>query len=218
MRTPRWGLVEEVSEFGYSRIAEREHPRALRYIESATAEDLHTETAKALNLTDFAVTREIGAIESIRDIYSGSLSAKQKVNGRIQQWELYRKSLESQILGFAAVKAKILNTKAPKKPKLSRQERKYAKIVPAIHPEKKGKEFYPTRSEAYRKYMENHPDALKALELNRSQTGAILNFVNGKRSITTIRNYVMAETDRDGSLESVAAYLDIMKAIDWIDY
>jgi len=212
------GLCDAVSEFGYSRVAEREHPRALRYLESATDQNLNEETFKAFNLINFAVERELGALRTIGEIYSGTPSAKKRLDNRIKQWQLFGKSLTSQILEYAAVRAKTLMVKAPRKPKMSSQERKYSSIVPSIHPNVKGKAFNLTRSDEYVLYMEENPDALKNLKLNRSQTGSILNFVNGERSMTTIRNWVLAETNRELSVENVASYLKILMKIEWVDY
>ena len=212
------GLIDATNEFGYFRVAEREHIKALKHIETATAENLKSNTTKALNLINFAVVRETGALESIRDIYSGSAEAKIKLDNHIQQWDLYTKSLKSQLLGYAKIKAKQLKVKAPKEDKPSSQEKKYSKIIPSIHPEVKGKEFRLTRNRSYTEYLREHPDFLKDLQLNRSQTGAILNFINGKRSITTIRNWVTAETDREISFETLVGYLDVLKSLNWVNY
>ena len=212
------GLIDATNEFGYFRVAVREHIKALKHIETATAENLKANTAKALNLINFAVVRETGALESIREIYSGSPEAKIKLNNHIQQWNLYTKSLKSQIIGYAKIKAKQLKVKAPKEDKPSAREKKYSKIVPSIHPDVKGKEFRLTRSSGYRAYLEEYPDFLKDLKLNRSQTSAVLNFINGKRSITTIRNRVTAETDRELSFETLVGYLDVLKLLNLINY
>ncbi len=210
------GLIEEVSRFGYSRIAERELPRALGYVEAATGGNLEAETAKALNLINFAVDREIVAIRSVEEIYTGSETAETLVDNRAQQWELYREGLKNQVLGYGRTRAAQLGVRPPREPRPGRLERQYQVVIPAMHPSVRGKEFSLTGSERYRQYMEDHPEVLEELALTRSQTRAVLNYVNGKRSITEIRNCVAAETGSDVSLEGVVGYLEILKEVEWV--
>jgi hypothetical protein len=46
----------------------------------------------------------------------------------------------------------------------------------------------------------------------------VLNYVNGRRSIVSIRNAVVAETGQDVSLSAVAGYLDVLKTVRWVAY
>ena len=102
------GLLDSVSEFGYRRVAERDLPRALRFLDAADATALTGAVAKALNLVDFAVDRETGAVRSTEDVYSASAAAKTAVSDRLRQWELYRAALRGQIDGYAKVRAATL--------------------------------------------------------------------------------------------------------------
>ena len=111
------GLLDAASEFGYSRIAEREHIKALRYVDGATKDNLNVETQKALNLIQFAAEREIEAVRSIEAIYSESSFAKTALSNRIKQWDLYGQSLASQVLKYAEVKARQFGVAIPKKAK-----------------------------------------------------------------------------------------------------
>ncbi|GAG05849.1 unnamed protein product, partial [marine sediment metagenome] len=95
-------------------------------------------------------------------------------------------------------------------------EKQYSHIFPAIHPDIKGKEFYIEDSDSYEEYMGKNPDALKELKLDRNQKRSILNFINGKRSITKIRNWVIAETENDLDFKTLTKYLDFLKSISWI--
>ena len=212
------GLLDVTSEFGYQRIAEREHVKALQYVDAATKENLGIETQKALNLAQFATGREIDAIRSIEEIYTESPSAKTMVSNRIKQWELYAESLETQILKYASLKANQLKAAIPKKTKMSGLEKKYDKVFPAIHPDVKNKEFSLTSYKRYTEFIEASPKAVEETKLTRTQTRAVLNYVNGRRSLTKIRNCLAAETGKEISLEGVAAYLEILKSVDWIVY
>ena len=135
------GLLDVTSEFGYARIAEREHVKALNYIEEAGADELAAAAEKAFNLINFAAEREISALHSIAEIYTASENAEEKLKNRVAQWELYKKSIHSQLLAYSALKAEQLGIRAPQIPELTNDEKKYDRVVPSIHPEVKGAEF-----------------------------------------------------------------------------
>jgi hypothetical protein len=101
---------------------------------------------------------------------------------------------------------------------LSEAEREHARVIPAIHPDVKYKEFRFERGDRFKKYQEEHPEALEELGLDATQRNAILNFINGERSATKIRNSVIAETDQDLEFEALDKYLEILKSLDWITY
>jgi len=211
-------LVDAVSEFGYSRIAERELPAAMEYIEAAEAGDLGAETYRAVNLINFAVDREIGAFGSLEEIYSGSPEARTEVENRIHQWEFFRSGLIEQIFGYARVRADQLGVSAPRERGPNRLERRYSTVIPVIHSSVRSAEFSLTGSQSYRDYVEANPEALNETGLNRSQTGLVLNYVDGKRSITQIGNCVAAESGQDVPLEGLVRYLEILREIEWVDF
>ena len=97
--------------YGYRRVAERDLPRAFAKLDAAEAASLAGETARALNLVRFAAKREMGAIGSIDGISTGSAAARAAVAARLKQWELYAAGLRSQVLGYAAVRAKALGSR-----------------------------------------------------------------------------------------------------------
>jgi hypothetical protein len=80
----------------------------------------------------------------------------------------------------------------------------------------KGREFSLAGHAAYAAYLKEHPDGVTSLKLTPQLGASILNYVNGKRSAATIRNYVAAETGQDLSLESVVKYLELMKTVRWL--
>ena len=212
------GLADAVSEFGYGRVAERELPQALALVEAADAAALAAATAKALDLVELAVDRETGALRSIEDVYTGTPEARAVVDRRVRQWELYRAGLGAQVLGYAKLKAEALGAAAPSRPVADPAAKKYETVVPAIHPDIRGREFSLNTWERYTQYMKEHPDALKALGLTPPQASAILNWVNGRRSIALIRRNVSAERGEDVPLAAVAGYLEVLKTVGWVAY
>jgi len=212
------GLLECVSEFGYARVGKRELPQALQYIDAAGADDLQKSVSKAYNLAQFAVEREIGAVKSVRDVYSNSKQAQSVLEKHTKQWEFYGEALAAQIMKYGELRASQLKVKKPKKPQLTNTEKRYQKTVPSIHERVKAKEFNFERSAEYSDYIKNNPDAIKKLSLNRGQQRSILNFVNGKRSVTKIRACVEAETGRDLDIENLMGYLNLLKELKWVDF
>jgi hypothetical protein len=89
-------------------------------------------------------------------------------------------------------------------------------VIPDLHPNVLGRQFYLERSDGYRAYVEANPDALTELGLRADQTRAVLNFVNGQRSVSQIRDQVAAITGSELELEQVASYLAILDQMGWV--
>ena len=210
------GLLRSVSAFGKARVGKRELPRALQIVTDAEAKDLGKAMERALGLTALATARERGAVESVREVYSGSEKAKALVAAHARQWELYGASLERQVREFAALRAAALETKAPAVRTAPAEERRAGAAVPALADGIKGREFSLEQSERYRKYAEARPDAVKGLKLNMSQRRAVLNYIDGRRTLAEIRRFVEAETGTEMAFADLAAYVDILRAVDWI--
>ncbi|MCX6560766.1 MAG: M28 family peptidase [Candidatus Aminicenantes bacterium] len=207
-------LADAASQYGYKRTAERDLPRAFAKLDAATGPTLAADTARSLNLVRFAVRREIGAIRSIDEIATGSPAAAAAVAARVKQWELYGEGLKSQVLGYAAVRAKALGVAAPREPKISLD--RAARLVPSIAPAVRGKELSLARFEPYVKYMKEHPDALKGVTLHPQAPAMLLNFVNGRNSIADIAADAAAELDIDIPLGAATAYLQLLAAAGYI--
>ncbi|MDD8027590.1 MAG: M28 family peptidase [Acidobacteriota bacterium] len=208
------GLADAASQFGYKRVAERDLPRAFAKLDGATAATLEAETARALNIVRFAAKREGEAIRSIDEISTGSGAAKAATAARLKQWELYGAGLKSQVLGYAAARAKILGLAAPReaKPWLD----KTARLVPSIAPAVKGKELQLGRFAPYQKYMKEHPEAMKGISLPPQASMMLLNFVNGRNSVAGIVADAAAELDIDIPPGAAAAYLQLLAAAGYV--
>jgi hypothetical protein len=205
-----------VSRYGYKRIAEREIPAAMARISGAEAKTFEAEVGRAMNLVRYGVKREIGALRSMDEISTGSPAAKASVSRRVGEWEVYGASLNALVNGTAAARARALGVRfSPGRPPDPLRP-KYAKVVPAISPAAKGKEFNLGRFSPYQQYLKDHPDALKGIALNPGQTSSLLNFVNGRNSVADIRDDAAAELDADLPLQAVAAYLELLAAAGYV--
>ncbi len=212
------GLLDATSSFGYRRVAERDLPRALGYVEGAGAAELARATDKALLTMDWAIDREIGALASIGEIHSRSAIAQTLLGNRLEQWELYRAALRSQVAAYAKLRGGQFPRRAQAALPADPLQRKYERVVPAIDAAVRGQEFSVAASDRYVAYMKENPDAIKTLGLSPALTNTILQYVNGKRSVSAIRNAVVAETGQDVTLSSVAACIELLKAVKWVSY
>jgi aminopeptidase YwaD len=212
------GLADAVSEFGYSRIAERDIPRAMANVERTDAKALAAAMARSLSVADAGVQREIGALRSIADMYTGTAVAQKTLANRIQQWELYRAGLRAQVVGYARIKAAELGIEAPPPPAASALEKKYQAVVPALARPVRGQLFQLSAHEPYTRYVKEHPEALKATGLSTQQAAVVLNYVNGKRSVTEVRAAAAGELNEEISLENVISYLELLGTVQWIEF
>ncbi len=210
------GLLEAVTDFGYARVGKRELARALQTVTDAEGKDLEKAMNRALNLAALAAAREKGAVESVRDVYSGSDKARAAVAAHVRQWELYGAALERQVKDYAAFRAAALKVKAPAARAMTPEEKKAGVAVPSLAAGVKGKEFTLEQSERYRNYVKDHPDAAKGLKLSPPARRVVLNYIDGRRTLTAIRRSAEAETGTEIDFKDIAAYIDFLKAVGWI--
>ena len=201
-------LLEAVSSFGYGRVAERGIPRALGILEAEGGS-----LAGALNMISAAVQREQDALQSIRDIYTGTSGAEEVVSRELIRWQEYGDALRGFILAAATP-----GSGAPARPpQPTAEEREYEAVVPMLAPGIRGQEFNLGRFDRMQTFMEENPEAVQELGLSRGQTTQILNFVNGERSVVAIRNGVAAWTGEDLTVGQVADYLRILAEVGWLE-
>ena len=120
--------------------------------------------------------------------------------------------------GLCRNKTEKFNIDRPSPTTLTAAQKKYAEIIPALHPDVKGKLFSFGRDSNINEYLEKNPDLTgRDLARNRTASSAVLNYINGQRSITTITHCVAAETNGQVTAEQVAAYIEILKAVGWVE-
>lgn len=207
------GLADVVSELGYLRVAERELPLALSRVDAAEAKNLAAETDQALKLVEYGTGREVGALRTIEDIYTGSPVARQTVGAKVQQWELYQTALRTQVLDYVKVRAGQLNVAAPPVSPPDELQQKCQRIVPAIAAALKGREFNLLGNEKYNQYLKDHPEALKTLGITPAQAATILNYINGCRSVAQIAACVAGQLDEAVPLPGVLGYVELLTSV-----
>lgn len=212
------GLLDEVSDYGYERVARQELSQAMKLINYAEAKTLQDSTTRGLNLISFACNRESEAVQTTEDVFTGSEKARHLVESHLQQWSQYESALREQLMEYSRFKAQKLGAEMPKEPEITEMEKSYTDVIPALLPRIKGQKFNPSQTEEYNTFIKDNPDFIKDLKLDRRSQSSILNYINGSRSVTKIRSCVMAESGQDLDFDTLLKYLNFLKTIGWITF
>jgi aminopeptidase YwaD len=212
------GLVAAVDDFGHGRLARRELPAALERIARSESPGLAAARRKAGNLVALAVERERGALETLADIAPDSESAREAIGARAGLWTFYGGQLRDLLDKAVEARAGQLRVPPPAPPSPTGLERRWDAVHPSLAGKVKAREFRLEQSAAYRDYVQNHPQALKDLSLSFAQRRALLDYVNGRRSILTIHDRAESETDTDIPLEQAGSFFEILRTIGWLEY
>jgi aminopeptidase YwaD len=211
-------MAGDVFEFGLSRVSRRELPAALRALDTAGPLGLAAALGRASNLLDLALEREEGALASLADIASGSSEAKGILAFRTEQWRGYARDIRGLVESTARLRAVRLGIAPPARPAPTALERKWAAVVPVVTDKVKGREFWVEASPSYREYVKAHPDAVRAIALGWGERRALVDFIDGRRSVAVIRARAEAETGTDIPLDKAVAYIEMLKDIGWLAY
>ena len=209
-------LADVVADYAYLRLAQRDIPRAMSHVNAADAQHLADETAQALRIVTWGAGRERAAMRSIAEISSGSEGAKSVLDTRERQWESYAATLRTHVLQYARARAEQLRTQAPVETQPDEWQQKYQAVIPAVAPAIKGQQFDLATHDKYQQAVKAHPEVLKGLALSRQQSTAILNYVNGRRSVAEICDSVAADLDENVRRESVVGYLELLRSVEWL--
>jgi hypothetical protein len=206
-------LLDAVSDFGFNRIAERGLPEAMEILKNGGGGDRVASAAAALNVLEAAVARERDALRSIHDIHTGSRVARESVDEAVAAWDAYGEALEGFLLDAASPGGiGVLQIPGP-----SAEELAYDDVVPSLAPGIRGQEFNLGQYDRAQAYFQENPGILNQVGLNNGQTRLILNYVDGQRSVFTIKKRVAAETGDPIDVSQVARYLEILADIGWIE-
>ncbi len=205
------GLITAVSDFGYNRVAERGLPQALEVLEGAEPGDREA-AALAVDIVEAAVERERDALRSIHPIHTGSDLAARLVDAELESWGAYGDALRSFVLRRAAPgRAGGLQLPGP-----TAEDLAFDRVVPHLSEEIRGQVFNMGGYQPAQDFFRDHPGILEEIGLSNAQTAQIVSYVNGERSVLTIRNRVAARTGSPVSASQVARYLEVLEEIGWV--
>lgn len=212
------GLVDAVSNFGFERIGTRDLPKTLAILNKASKEKLADTYGSCVDRINLAADREIGALRSIETIYSGSDTAKSLLKERISQWQAYKEGLMDLLRATAGSIATRHQATLNLHPAETEAEQKTRGQVPMITEKVRFKEFRLERTQEYKEFMKANKTYFKGVKLNYRSKRAILNYINGQRSIYKIWRYAMVESGQTFTLADTLKYLELLKAVGWIEY
>ena len=205
-------LLDAVSDFGYNRVAERGLPKALEVLEGAGSGDAGAVVALAVDVIEAAAERELDALKSIHQVHSGSREASRSVDEEVASWADYRDALSAYILKVAARETSgRLELPGP-----SAEDAGFDQVIPRLAEEIRGQVFNMGQYGPAQDYFREHPGVLGEIGLSNAQTSQIMNYVNGRRSILTIRNRVAGWTGEPILVDQVARYLGVLEEIGWV--
>ncbi len=205
-------LLTAVADFGYHRVAERGIPRALEVLEGGGTGDREA-GALAVKIIEAAVERERDAVRSIHDIHSGSRTAARLVDDELESWAVYGEALR----GFVLQAADPDSPGGLELPGPTGEETALDSRIPRLATGIRGQEFNMGRFPPAQAYFRDNPGILNELGLSNAQTSQISNWVNGERSILTIRDRVAASTGAELDVALVARYLEVLEEIGWVE-
>jgi hypothetical protein len=168
--------------------------------------------AAAVNIIEAAVQRERDAVESVHGIHTGSRAARRLVDEELSSWDAYGESLRAFILDAAEPGPGRIELPEP-----SREDRAYDRVIPRLGEGIRSQVFSMGNYEPAQNYFRENPGVLGEIGLSNGQTSMILNYVNGERSVLTIRNRVVARLGGDLSAGQVARYLEVLAEFGWIE-
>jgi hypothetical protein len=212
-------LLDVVSDFGFRRFAERGIPRALEVLDEAAAAgasgaEADAALARAWFILSGALAREEDAIRSVHAIHSGSASAAEAVDRRALEWARgYGEGMRDFLLEAARARGLVVEDL----PSLTAREREYREVTPRLAPGIRGVETSLGRFGPMQAWTQANPTALEEMGLDRGQTGQVLNFINGERSVTEILHRVRGVTGAGLSLDQVVGYLEVLEEVGWIE-
>ena len=135
------------------------------------------------------------------------------VDRELASWEAYGEALQEFVLKAAAPETPGGLTI----PEPTAEDLSYETLVPRLADGIRGQEFSMGGYGPAQDYFRDHPGIPNEVGLSNAQASQILNWVNGKRGVLTIRNRVAAHTGGEITVAQVARYLEILEAIGWVE-
>ncbi len=211
------GLIDVTSAYGYKRFAERGIAKATELINNSDKESVEANANKAATIIGVSAEREIQALESIADIYSGSEKAVKELKRSVDSWQEYKLMMTDHIQELSSQKSVSLGVKL-KGIKGSSLDKQLDLIVPQISPELKYKTFSTGNYPKYQEYLGKNPDTPAARFGRSRDSRTIVNYINGKSSATDIISYAEVYRAKNFDKQTVLAYLEMLKEIGYIVY
>jgi hypothetical protein len=207
------GLLDVVSDFGFNRVAERGIPKAMEILKTHASGDPEAALALAVKVIEAAVAREHDALRSIEEVHTGNAAAVRMVDEALASWAAYGQALQNFLVETASTRAgRGLELPAPEP-----EETRFGRMIPRLADEIRGQVFNMGQYPPAQEFFQANPGILAESGLTTAQTRSIESFIDGARSVLTIRDRVIGATGQSITAEQVARHLEVLEEIGWIE-
>jgi len=210
-------LLDVTAAYGYGRFAERGLARATGLINSSTKETIAENASKARTIIEISAEREINALKSISEIYSGSDMAMDELKRSVDSWIEYKDIMSEHIKAIYELKLAQERIKLPVT-KESSIDKQLGRIIPRINPELMYNVFSTGNYPKYQEYITNNPDSPVSRFASSRNSRAIVNYINGSLSARDIIAYAEVYSGRDFKKETGLDYMKMLRDIGYILY
>lgn len=211
------GMIDATSDFGYKRFAERGLSVASEIIRDSERESLSNNADMASNIIRISANRELNALESIKDIYSGSVISRKTLDLSLTSWINYRELMLQYINELAITKAGELGVSLNplKEDKL---DKKIRSIVPAIAPSVKFSTFSIGSYSPFQDYIsQNKNSDLSKFAVSRDAR-TLLKYVNGKLDLSEMIMYADIYGGVKMNHELALEYINLLQDLGYLIY
>jgi aminopeptidase YwaD len=212
------GLIQASSDFGYKRFAERGLSRSIALINSSTKVSLKSNSLKATKLVEISATREIAAIESIREISTSSPGSVTMLDNSVQQWNDYRSSMVDYIVDASQMRAEELGVSVSGKIVNTKLKRSMESLVPKFSEDIKYKIFSPSSYQPFVKFIEANPKSPGVAIADSRDARTLLSYVSGELTMAEIIDYAGVFSGKEYGEKEVFDYFELLKKVGYLDY
>ena len=208
-------LVDVTSDFGYKRFAERGLSVASEIIRNSDSESLADNLGRAGNLVKISADREINALESIKDIYTGSDLARETLELSLTSWINYRELMLKHIDELARSRAGELGVQI-KALKADKPDRNKGSIIPVIAAPIRYITFSSGSYMPLQDYISQNPSSDLSRFAASRDARTLLNYVNGKLNLSEIILYADIYGGRKIDSELAYDFIALLKELGYL--
>lgn len=211
------GLVDVTSDFGYKRFAERGLSVASEIIRNSDSEALADNVARARHIVKISADRELNALESIKDIYTGSAIALETLELSLASWINYRELMLKHINELSRARAGELGVPG-KSLTAVKPDKKTGSVIPAIAQSVQYNTFSAGSYKPLQDFIKQNPDSDLSKFASSGDARTLMNYINGKLDLSEIILYADIYGGKKINPELVFDFIALLKDLGYLAY
>lgn len=211
------GLVDVTSDFGYKRFAERGLSVASEIVRNSERNVLAENVVRARHIVKISADRELNALESIEDIYTGSPMALETLELSLKSWINYRELMLKHINELAMARAAELEVSS-KSLAAVKPDKKLGTVIPSIAQPVKYSTFSAGSYKPLQDYIKQNPESDLSRFASSGDARTLLNYINGKLDLSEIIIYADIYGGREISPELAYDFIALLKKLGYLTY